>query len=509
MIPRELEAEILRLYHTEGWRIGTLCRQLQVHHSTVRRVLTHAGITVAASPPRPSMLDPFADFIQETFRRYPSLRASRLYQMARARGYRGGPDHFRHLVARYRPRPAAEAYLRLRTLAGEQAQADWAHFGTLQIGRAKRSLMAFVMVLSYSRHLFLRFYLNATMSSFLHGHVAAFTHFSAVPRTVLYDNLKSAVLERIGNAIRFHPTLLELAAWYRFQPRPVAIARGNEKGRVERAIRFVRERFFAARRFEDLNDLNAQALAWCESEAAERPCPEDRERTVRACFEEERPRLIALPDEPFPCEERVIVRAHKTPYVRFDLNDYSIPHTHVQRTLEVLASIDRVRILDAAHVIASHPRCFDRGAQIEEARHIEALVEHKRAGRAHRAMDRLHHAAPSARKLFELAAARGVNLGALTKGLIELLDTHGAALLERALTAAIDKDLAHLGAVRHLIDQLRARLGSRPPIPVTLPNDPRVRSLTVRPHALTEYEQLSGETSDECTNRCRDDEPHS
>jgi hypothetical protein len=106
-----------------------------------------------------------------------------------ARGYTGGPDHFRHSVARYRPRPSAEAYLRLRTLQGEQGQVDWAHFGKIDIGRARRPLMAFVMVLSYS------------------------TFFNAVPRTLLYDNLRSAVLERIGDAIRFHPTLLELAAW--------------------------------------------------------------------------------------------------------------------------------------------------------------------------------------------------------------------------------------------------------------------------------------------------------
>src|SRR5688500_3917437 len=179
--------------------------------------------------------------------------------MARERGYPGSPDHFRHQVALYRPRPSAEAYLRLRTLAGEQSQVDWAHFGRLAVGRALRPLMAFVMVLSYSRQLFLRFYLGASMSSFLDGHVQAFNFFRGVSRECLYDNLKSAVLERIGDAIRFNPTLLELAAWYHFQPRPVAIARGNEKGRVERAIRFARERFFAARRFADLADLNAQA----------------------------------------------------------------------------------------------------------------------------------------------------------------------------------------------------------------------------------------------------------
>ena len=136
---------------------------------------------------------------------------------------------------------------------------DWAHFGKLTVGRALRPLMAFVMVLSYSRHLFLRFYLGAAMNYFVRGHVEAFASFNSVPRVLLYDNLKSAVLERSGDAIHFHPTLLELAAHYRFQPRPVAVARGNEKGRVERAIRFVREAFFAARTFRDLDDLNAQA----------------------------------------------------------------------------------------------------------------------------------------------------------------------------------------------------------------------------------------------------------
>jgi transposase len=495
MISRELEAQILRLYHAEGWRVGTLSRQLHVHYSVVRRVLSQAGVTLRPQRPRASMLDPYVAFIQDTFARYPSLRASRLYRMVRERGYRGGPDHFRHCVARWRPRPAAEAYLRLRTLPAEQSQVDWAHFGWLQIGRARRPLMAFVMVLSYSRHLFLRFYLNATMSSFLHGHVTAFQFFGGVPRTCLYDNLKSAVLERIHDAIRFHPPLLELCAWYHFQPRPVAVARGNEKGRVERAIRFVRERFFAARRFNDLTDLNAQAIAWCEHEAAERACPEDRAHSVRTCFEREQPRLLQLPAEAFPCQERATVRTHKTPYVRFDLNDYSVPHTHVHRTLQVWATLETVRIFDATELIATHPRSFDCGAQIEDPAHIQALLQHKRAGRAHRAIDRLHHAIPSATRLFVLAAERGVNLGALTRGLTELLDTHGAAALESAIAAALAEDAAHLAAVRHFTDQQRAQRGQSPPIPVALPDDPRVRALCVRPQ--TDYERLTQENRDE------------
>jgi transposase len=491
MISRAIEAEILRLYRTEGWPIGTVARQLHVHHDTVRRVLWQSGVPAVRESARTSKIDAYIPFILETFARYPTLRASRLYQMARERGYVGCSHHFRHMVARHRPRPTAEAYLRLRTLPGEQAQVDWAHFGKLTIGRAQRPLMAFVMVLSYSRHLFVRFYLNATTGSFLDAHVQAFAHFTAVPRVCLYDNLRSAVLERSGDAIRFNPTLLELAAWYRFQPRPVAVARGNEKGRVERAIRFVRERFFAARRYADVADLNAQALRWCIEEAASRPCPEDRTRSVRECFAQEQPRLLALPDSPFPSEERVVVRVHKTPYARFDWNDYSVPHTHVRRTLEVRATVDTVRILDADTVIALHRRSYDRGEQVEDTPHIQELVDQKRAARRHRAMDRLHHAAPSGARFFAAAALRGVHLGALTRGLIELLDTHGASAVEAALVAALEEDSAHLAAVRHFVDQHRARRGARPPIPVHLPDDPRVRALSVRPHNLADYEQLT------------------
>src|SRR6202521_718542 len=166
MIPRALEAEILRLHHTEHWPIGTLATQLRVHHSTVRRVLAQAGVPLAQTTLRASIADPYRAFIVEPLQKYPTLRASRLYHMVRERGYPGAPDHFRAIIARLRPRPAGEAYLRLRTLPGEQAQVDWAHFGKLIIGRARRPLMAFVMVLSYSRQIFLRFFLNARMENF-------------------------------------------------------------------------------------------------------------------------------------------------------------------------------------------------------------------------------------------------------------------------------------------------------------------------------------------------------
>jgi len=127
--------------------------------------------------------------------------------------------------------------------------------------------------------------------------------------------------------------------------------------------------------------------------------------------------------------------------------------------------------------------------------------------RAHRATDRLHYAAPSAARFFQLAAVRGVHLGSLTRGLIELLDTHGAAALEAALAAALAEDAVHLSAVRHFIDRHQAQRTASPPIPVTLPDDPRVRELAVRPHNLAEYEKLSQETCDDRSDAPPDTEP--
>ncbi len=187
MISPELKAEILRLHHGEKWPVGTIASQLFLHHSVVKRVLEQEG-QPKPTITRPSMLDPYFPFVIETWKRYPKLTARRIYDMVQERGYPGGPDHFRHRVSHLRPRPKAEAYLRLRTLPGEQVQVDWGHFGHVEIGGATRALMAFVMVLSYSRAVFLRFFLGAHMENFLRGHVEAFLHFGGCVRVGLYDN---------------------------------------------------------------------------------------------------------------------------------------------------------------------------------------------------------------------------------------------------------------------------------------------------------------------------------
>jgi transposase len=489
-ISAELEAQILRYYHVEKWRPGTIARQLHVHHDTVARVLAQAGLPRIVRPARPSKIDPYLPFILKTLEEFPDLTARRLYDMVRERGYRGGADHFRHVIAWHRPRPKAEAYLRLRTLPGEQSQCDWAHFGDIAIGRAVRKLMAFILVLSYSRDIFLRFFLGQCIENFLRGHVEAFSRWNGLTRVVLYDNLKSAVLQRQGDAIRFNPTHLEFAGHYRFEPRPVAKGRGNEKGRVERTVRYVRQSFFAARKYVDLDDLNAQADAWCRDIAAARRCPGDTTITVQQAFEEEAPLLLKLPDNAFPVLERVAVTARKWPYVRFDLNDYSIPHTHVRRPLTVLADLREVRIVDGGQVIASHPRSFDKGAQVEDPTHIDALVAEKRAARQHRATDHLAQAAPASQTLLVRAAERGDNLGTITATLMRLLARYGAAELEAAIIEALERNVPHPNAVRLALERRREERNEPPPVAVNLPEHVQAKDAPVRPHELDAYDEL-------------------
>lgn len=488
-IDKETESKILRYHFVEQWRVGTIATQLGVHHSVVDRVLAQAGLPKVERSLRPSIIDPYLPFIVETLKEFPTLTATRLYEMAKQRGYPGGPSQFRQRISQLRPRKQPEAYLRLKTLPGEQAQVDWGHFGRLQIGRAKRPLMAFVMVLSWSRQIFLRFYLNAQMENFLRGHVAAFKAWNGLPKVLLYDNLKSAVLERRGNAIRFHPTLLALSAHYRFEPRPVAVARGNEKGRVERAIRYIRDHFFAGRNWQTLAQLNQQADEWCQGISAERRCPENNDLTVKDAFLQEQPSLLSLPDNPFDTREKRQVTARKTPYIRFDLNDYSIGHQQVQKPLTVMADLQRVRILEGEELIAEHARSFDKGRQIEDEPHINALWLAKTNAKCHRGQDRLNAASDHIQALLQQSIERGHVLTTTVRLLNELLDDYGRHELHYAVGEALKQQSPYPQAVQQILERRRDEKQQPPPLAVAVPD--KVKRFSVKAVNLSDYDQLN------------------
>ena len=487
MIPHDLEQRILRLHFVEHWPVGTIAKQCGVHHSTVKRVLHDHGVQQPLNT-RSSLIDPFLGFIEQTLQQHPRLPASRLHQMVAQRGYPGSESHFRRLIARLRPRKPAEAYARLRTLPAEEAQVDWAHFGQHTIGRAKRPLSAFVLVLSYSRMPFVQFFFDQRMTSFLTGHVHAFAFLGGAPRRVLYDNLKSVVIRRQGDIIDLNQVASAFAGHYGYEIRPVAIARGNEKGRVERTIRYLRTSFWPACTWTDLDDLNRQVLHWCRDVASARKLPEDDTLTVHQAWQDERADLRRLPDDDFPVADIVFARVGKQPYVRFDKNDYSIPHNHVRRTVAVHACPTTVRIFDGDTLIAEHARCFDRRQTIETPEHIAALVAQKKQARKARGQHRVYTAVPSSEALLREAVKRGHSLGSAIAALLRLLDTWGADAVESAVQHAIASDAFHVAAVRQILDQRAQDAQTPPPMPLHLPSDPRIDGLHVTPHSLATYD---------------------
>lgn len=491
MITPEQHAEMRRLYYGEHWKVGTIAAALGVHHDTVRAAIAHDTQTVRRGTCRASALDPYVPFIHDTLAQYPRLRATRLFEMVRPRGYTGSVVQLRRLVRTIRPATPPVVYRRLTTLMAEEAQVDWGAFGAIRIGRGVRPLSGFVMVLSYSRALFALFTLDQTLESFMRGHVEAFQAFHGAARTLVYDNLRSAVLERAGTAIRFHPRLLELAGHYHFAPRPCTPYRANEKGKIERQIHYLRQAFFAARTFADVDDLNAQFHRWRDEIAHQRPHPDQRDRTVADVLAEEQPRLLPLPAHPFETDVMRTVSSGKTPYVRFDRNAYSIPHTHVRRPLTLLASATTVRVLDGMDEIARQARSYDTGQTIEQDAHVAGLIAATRQTNPSSARDRLRLAVPALATLFERLAARGESLRVHTARLLALLDDYGPQELAAAVARALETDALGAGTIAHLLEQHRRHRHQKPPMRLVLPDHPGVRTLDVTPHRLESYDALT------------------
>lgn len=497
MINVQLRAEIRRLFFAEHWRVNTIAEALGVHHDTVEHAIEKDRFVITSRPVRPTIVDPYKAFIRETLEQHPRLRATRVYAMVKARGYTGSEVQIRRYVRTVRPRKK-EAFLRLSTLPGEQAQVDWGSFGKIMVGHARRTLSCFVMVLSCSRAVFARFFFDQTLESFLAGHTEAFEALGGVPREILYDNLKTAVLERRGDNVVFHPALLELCGHYHFAPKPCAPYRGNEKGKVERMIQYLRHAFFAARSFADLADLNRQLAHWIDTVAHQRPRPGDPEKkSVAEVLKAEQQQLLPLPAHPFPCETMRPVKVGKTPYVRFDLNDYSVPHTAVCSTLTLISSPERVRITDDKSVIAEHLRCYDRGRRIERPEHLQALVEQKRHARALRLRDQLELLCPEMTTLLARIAERDLSLGNEVQRISRLRERYGEKDLCRAVTEALVRQAPSAASVGHILDQWARQSKMPPAVEIVLPDDERVRSLVVRPHDLGPYDNLSTKEHDD------------
>jgi transposase len=485
-MPKEVDVEILRLHYGEHWPVGTISKQLDVHVDVVKRVLGHSP-TGAEPVRRPSLVQPFEEFIAQTLQQYPTLRATRLYDMLAPRGYHGSLRTLRDYVSTVRPEPKSKAYLRLETLPGEQAQIDWAHVGRVRVDGAERSLWVFVMVVSYSRALWAELVFDMSVESLCRSLTRAAAYFTGVTRQWLFDNPKTVVIERYGDAVRFHPTLLGLCAHFRVQPRLCAVAQPEQKGRVERAIRYLRDRFLAGRHIHSIEQGNQELLTFLAEIAQRRPHPRLDGRTVGDVFEEERGRLLALPDPLPPTEYARPASVDKTALVRFDTNLYSAPPEFADKTL-TLAFDDRVvRLLDGDREVARHTRTFGRKQVIEDPAHRVALLERRRLGRDLRGRDRLRALCPAIDQLLARCVTDGRLIGSSVFRLGRLLDLYGDAVFAEAVAEVLSRDTRDLGAVQIACEKHRRHRDRPVPVSVVIPS--HIPDRDVVPHDLENYDE--------------------
>ena len=369
MVNVEVWAEVRRLHRIEGLSIKAIGRKLRLARNTVREVLRSEGPPEYRRRTGASKLDPFKGRIAELLAEYPRLSGMRVREILSAEGYTGGMSILRDYLHRVRPRPI-QAFQRTVYLPGEIGQVDWARMPDLlpdAFGKL-RPVHALVMVLGYSRMLDVVFSFRTRLVDFLRCQAEALEFFGGVPRTLVYDNLKSVVLHRRGAEVTFNPQFLPFADQYGFRPFPTSPGEPHEKGLVERPIEYLKGNFWAGRKFSGMDDLQAQGNQWRDTICNVRIHAGLDERPIDR-FELERAHLLPLPEEPYQAEEILFAKASRWGYVRLDGNDYSLPLLFAGRRLGARLDSSAVRIYEQGHLITEHVRSFGHHQVITQPEH--------------------------------------------------------------------------------------------------------------------------------------------
>ena len=500
MVSTETQAEIRRLFYVEHMKVYAISQYLHVSRDAVRRVLNVQSFSPdAAHLMRPTKLTPYLPFMEEILSKHPRIRAPRLMALMKERGYQGSITIIRDALRQgLRPKPK-RAYQVLSPFPGEQAQVDWGSFGKIKIGNAERALSCFVMVLSWSRAMYARFMLDQTTSSFIAAHQEAFVYLGGVARQIRYDNLKSVVLSRDGRAVSFNDNFLEFAGNCGFLPSACNPYSGHEKGKVERTIRFIRDSFFPHRNYTDLADLNRQLLAWIENTAMTRRWPDDQSKIICDQWAEERSKLLPLPVHHSPCERREEVRIGKTPYARFDLNNYSVPWRYAGKTLTVWASEDRVKIFDGTTKLADHQRSYARQQRVTDDRHLDGIYEQTPGAEHLQGRQRILHLIPESSGYLDLAYQHQGRTSRAVELIDKLLMKYGRDPVEEAIKRALELGRHDSWFLRTATQTFHRNLGSPQALPLYLPDRESVRNLRVETRDLTRYDQLSTSSTDKET----------
>jgi transposase len=492
MINAEQWALVRNLYFVEKMSQRKIYEITGISEKTVRKALRRKEYVFYAGKTwkkRVSKLDPYKSDIAYLLKQYPGLSGKRIFEELVKLGYPGGRTILKDYLQKIRPH-RKEVFLRIETLPGEQAQVDWGNCGTIEVDGTKRRLSVFVMVLSYSRLLYLEFTLSQGLDAFLEAHQNAFVFFGGIPRKILYDNLKSVVLARVGRLINFNQIFLAFSGQYLFKPVLCNVGRPNEKGKVESGIKYIRNNFLAGRFFRDYYDLRGQSYQWRDEVANKRVHGTTRQRPIDRFFRE-KACLQSLPEH----RERFFltrdIKSNSQSLVRFDINHYSVPVKYAISPLTLRANSREVCIFEKDKLVASHHRCFGKHQVIDVPEHFSDLLKHKKKAVAVKLRKEFLSICTTAQAYLEGLAASELNTDHHLKKILELVKLYGKEQLSAVIPFALRYKAFGSEYLKNIILQDRSRRGMKEIInPLVVRKHPELTDLTVEERDLKLYDDL-------------------
>jgi len=491
MMNAELWAEIKRLFNIEKIPIAEIARRHRLDRKTVRRAVKADRLPVVKRSAPSSLLEPYKPYLAERLALHSRIPGTVLYQEIKRQGYTGQVRILQEYLTSVRDK-TKEVFLRIETPQGEQGQCDWANCGTVRMGRVTRKLSAFVMVLSYSRMIYVEFTLSQCLEDFIQCHINAFRFFEGSPKKILYDNLKQVVLSRYGSEIRFNPRFMEFSGVFGFEPVPCNVARGNEKGKVENGIYYLRVNFMAGRNLI-WPIVNRDVQSWMTDVANVRLHRTTRERPIDR-WEREKPFLLALPSRPYDASIMRPVRSSHQALVRFEGNFYSVPHLYAYKTLTLKATATTVRLLSSDdQEVARHQRSYDRGIFIENPKHYEGILSTKRKHFSNILHKRFLELGSTAKTFLEGLIKAEVHPLRHLQHCLNLVTRYGKNDVLSAMQHAMDCNAYGASYVENILLQRRAAHGLPEVQLLTIPQRPEWNDIATEEPDLSIYDQAMEE----------------
>lgn len=483
MIDYELFSKIRHLNQQDRLTAPQIARKLALDVRTVQKWLDQTQFKPRKSSPRASKLDPFKRDIGRLLEAHP-YTAIQLFQRLREHGFEGGYSIVKEYVRKVRP-PKTRAFLTLSFAPGECAQVDWGSFGAVTVGSTRRQLSFFVMVLCYSRMMYVAFTVSQTMEHFLGCHQDAFEYFGLVPRKIMVDNLKSAVLKRIvGQAPVFNPKYLDFANHYGFAIVACNVGKGNEKGRVENGVGYVKKNLLAGLEIPDFAAIHPAARHWLDTVANVRIHGETHEKPVEH-FANERPHLNPLPRHRFDIATVSQARASAQFRVTIDANRYSVPAEYAGRSLTLKTYPDRVCLYDDNRLIARHVRSYDRHQDFEDPDHPKQLLLWRKKAREQKIVMRFLALSPKCAQYYQKLEQRRMNPYHHVQKIVALSEIYDPEAVARALEDAFTFQAFSCEYIANLLEQRTRRLPEAGALHLTRRED--LLDLTVESPDLSIY----------------------